>query len=110
LDKLRLPHKHHRQQEVRVQVLRRRRIRLALHSSPPRQDNKHPPRIYHPGSNRHHRQENPVLPDNPECQARRPVPEQQAQRVPLPRPRRVLLPPLPHHLQNSLLDFLLATG
>jgi len=111
LDKLRLPHKHRRQPEVRIQGLKRRRIPLAQHSSRLRRDSKHPLRTCRRGSNRHRRRENSARQDNLrrlERQAQLPVPQQLVQQVPL-LPLRVLLRLL-HRLRNSPLDFWPATG
>jgi hypothetical protein len=110
LDKLRLQDKRRRQQEVRVRVLRYRRILLPEPSSQLRRDSNHLRRTCHRDSNRHRRQENlapqaNLLPQaNPECLAQRPVPEQSVQQVLLQPPRRVLLPLL-HPLRKSLLVF-----
>jgi hypothetical protein len=87
LDKLRLRHKRRRQQEVRVQLLRHRRIRLQRSSRllrTWRPDNKHLQRTCRRGSNRHLRQENPdnLQPQaNLACQAQQPVLAQSVQRV-----------------------------
>jgi hypothetical protein len=69
LDKLRLQHKRHQQPEVRVRVLRRRRILPPQPSSLLRRDSKRLPRICRRGSNRHRRRlENPARQANLERQ------------------------------------------